>query len=113
MPLLFPAFPAEAGAIGAAAPVTTMSLKSIPLDPAAKAATAKVLCVPITLEAKKVRHVTSVPAARVRVPLIVWLAENVTAFVPLEVLPVMERLLNVFAPVIVKDVLDAEVNDTL
>ena len=54
------------------------------------------------------------PAPRVSVPLIVLLPENVTALIPMaKVLPVMDKLSNVFCPEIVTDEEPVFVKDTL
>lgn len=114
MPLLFPAFPAEVGAIGAAAPVTAMSRKSTVPDPAPRAATLSVLWVPMVLDAKKVLHASLAPAEIVSVPLIVWLAVMLIALMFVDVaLPVIDKLLYVFAPPIVNVVIALLVSETL
>lgn len=68
---MFPALPADVGAIGAATPVTAISRKSTVPDPAPRAATLSVLWVPIVFDAKKVLQAALAPEEIVSVPLIV------------------------------------------
>ena len=96
---------------GAAAPAIVMSRKSASV--ADTAAQVRVLVVPSVSEARKVRYADAVPALIVRVPLMVWSALKVTGVMPTVVRPVKDRLLNVFAPVIVIPVAAALVKLTL
>ena len=76
---------------------------------------AKSNCIPTVADAKNIRLLPAVPVVE-SVPLIVWFAANVTFLYPTTEEPVTDRLLNVFAPVIiivVPDVPGAPVKATL
>jgi hypothetical protein len=60
-----------------------------------------------------IRYAEAVPALTVNVPLIVWFALRLNTPIPTVVLPVMDRLLNVFALDIAGEVRAAAVNATL
>ena len=113
MPLLPLASPNLVPEIGAAAPAIAMSRKSKSVALAANALTVRVRCVPMVSDAKNVRYAAAVPAGNVNVPLMVWLALNVTGVTPNVVRPVNVRLLNVFAPLMVKLVAMELVKETL
>jgi len=69
--------------------------------------------VPRVLDAINMRNAEAVPALTVSVPLIVWFALILNKPIPTVVLPVMDRLLNVFAPVIDGEARAVDVNATL
>jgi hypothetical protein len=69
--------------------------------------------VPRVLEEICIRYAEAVPALTVNVPLIVWSALRLNTPIPIVVLPVIDRLLNVFAPVIDGEARAVDVKDTL
>lgn len=95
---------------GAAAPAIVMSWKSASV--AVTAAQVSVLVVPVALERTKMRHVESVPAERVKVPLIVWLPANVNVGMAEVDRPALVKLLNVLAPETMMDVFETLVKLT-
>jgi len=111
MPLLPLQSPSLVPEAGAAAPAIVISLKSVSVKDTA--AQVKVRVVPIVLEKTAMRYADAVPALTVSVPLIVWSALMLNVPIPIVVLPVMVRLLNVFEPVIDDVVIAVDVNDTL
>ena len=86
---------------GDAAPAAVISLKS-QLDKDSAAAVI-VLAVPTVSDLIKNLRI-SLPPLAVNVPLTVWLAPTVIIFIDDDDADVNDRLLNVFAPVIVRDV---------
>ena len=76
-----------------------MSRKSTSVPENAAAVIVRV--VPIVSERTKCRIVALVPADRVSVPVTVWLAVTDMTFRPADVMPVKDRLLKLFAPLIV------------
>ena len=108
MPLQSPNLVPEAGD---AAPAIVISLKSVSVKDTA--AQVNVRVVPIVSEEICVRYAEAVPALTVSVPLIVWFAPILNKPIPTVVLPVMVRLLNVFAPVIAGEARAVDVKDTL
>lgn len=97
IPLLPFALPKRVPLIGAADPAIVISLKST-LMAVAKALQVKVLVTSTISDLKNVLHTAEALAKIVNVPVIVWLPEKVTRFNPADVLPVIVKLLNVFAP---------------
>ena len=97
MPLLPPQSPARVGDEPAAVPVIVMSRKSQLV--ADRLLTVSVRGVPIVSERTKILRVGEAPAT-VRVPLMVWLAANVSCLIALADGAVTVILVNVFAPVI-------------
>ena len=94
------------------APAIVMSLKSTS-DIAAIDAQVNVRVVLKVSEEICIRYAEAVPALTVNVPLIVWFAPILNTPIPTVVLPVMDRLLNVLAPVIDGVVSAVDVNATL
>lgn len=88
-----------------------ISLKSTSVKDTA--AQVNVRVVPRVLVLICVRYAEAVPALTVNVPLIVWFALRLNTPIPTVVLPVIDRLLNVFAPDIDDVVIAVDVNDTL
>ena len=99
MPLLPLQSPIRVPEAGAAAPAMVMSRKSTSVIDTAAAVMVRV--VPMVLLRTKCRLVASVPAEKVSVPVTVWLAVTEMFFRPAEVMPVKDRLLKVFAPLMV------------
>lgn len=97
IPLLPLQSPKRVPDTGAAAPAMVMSRKSMSVREAT-AAQVSVRVVPIVADRANVRMVALVPAESVKVPLMVWSAENVSNAAPAEVDPATVRLLNVFVP---------------
>ena len=99
IPLLPLQSPKRVPDTGAAAPAIVMSRKSTSVPE--NAAVVIVRVVPMVSDWTKCRIVALVPAERVRVPVTVWLAVTLTIFKPADVMPVNDRLLKVFAPLMV------------
>ncbi len=113
MPVLPPQSPARVGDAPDAAPARLMSRKS----QSVKASTEMLLAVrvrgvPMVSERKKMRRTADAPA-QVSVPLMVWLAAKVTGRILADDGAVIDKLLNVFVPVIVLAELPVPVKDTL
>ena len=89
-----------------------MSLKSTS-DIAAIDAQVNVRVVPIALDTIAMRYAAEVPAFTVNVPLIVWFALMLNVLIPTVVGPAMDKLLNVFKPVIDDGPRNVFVNATL
>jgi len=98
-PLLPLQSPMRVPVAGAAAPAMVTSLKSTSVIDTAAAVMVRV--VPMVLLRQKCRMVASVPAEKVSVPVMVWLAVTLMTFKPAEVMPVKDRLLKLLAPLMV------------
>lgn len=112
IPLLPLQSPKRVPDTGAAAPAMMMSRKSMSVG-VATAAQVSVRVVPRVLDCTNVRIVALVPAESVRVPLIVWLADKTIAAIPAEVLPATVRLLKVFEPLMMGEIMPEFVKLTL
>ena len=98
MPLLPLQSPSLVPDAGDAAPAIVISLKSVSVKETA--AQVNVRVVPRVLDAINMRHAATALALTVNVPLIVWFAPRLNTPIPILVLPVIDKLLNVLAPVI-------------
>ena len=108
LPLQSPSLVPDAGA---ATPAMVMSRKSTSVRETA--AQVRVRVVPMVFDCTNVRIVALVPAEQVKVPLMVWLAVTDTIFKPAAVIPVNDKLLNVFTPFSVTVPADVLVKETL